>query len=343
MDKSEFPRKGGLYSLEICAGGGGQALGLEQAGFLHTALVDIDSYSCATLRRNRPEWNVIESDLRKFDGTPYKGKVDLLAGGVPCPPFSAAGKRLGADDERDLFPEALRLTAEIQPKAVMIENVRGILGKEFDSYRARFSTQVENLGFRVMGWRLLNASDFRVPQRRPRVVFVALRQEFAEAFTWPVPLAFEPSGGGAELWTGPPTVGESLYSLMASRGWPGAAAWAQRANGIAETIVGGSRKHGGPDLGPTRAKRAWESLGVDGMGVADEPPGPDFPEDKMPKLTVRMAARLQGFPDEWMFVGKKTATYHQVGNALPPPMAHAVGYQIRGALLVARQLVQSAG
>jgi DNA (cytosine-5)-methyltransferase 1 len=343
MDKDGFPHADGLYSLEICAGGGGQALGLEQAGFLHTALVEIDSHSCATLQQNRPGWNVIESDLRKFDGTPYKGNVDLLAGGVPCPPFSAAGKRLGADDERDLFPEALRLMAEIQPKAMMIENVRGILGKEFDSYRAQFSTKVENLGFRVMGWRLLNASDFGVPQRRPRVVFVALREESAEGFTWPVPQTFEPSGEGTELWAGPPTVGETLYSLMASRGWPGAAAWAERANGIAETIVGGSRKHGGPDLGPTRAKRAWESLGVDGMGIADEPPGPDFPEDRMPKLTVRMAARLQGFPDEWTFAGKKTATYHQVGNAFPPPVAYAVGSQIRGALLTAQQLVQAAG
>lgn len=129
MDKDGFPHADGLCSLEICAGGGGPALGLEQAGFLHTALAEIDSHSCATLRQNRPGWNVIESDLRKFDGTPYKGNVDLLAGGLPCPPFSAAGKKLGADDERDLFPEALRLTAEIQPKAMMIENVRGILGK----------------------------------------------------------------------------------------------------------------------------------------------------------------------------------------------------------------------
>jgi len=110
-----------MYSVEICAGAGGQALGLEQAGFEHAALVEIDTAACATLRHNRPRWNVIEGDLHKFDGTPYRG-VDLLAGGVPCPPFSRAGKQLGSEDERDLFPQAIRLVDEIRPKAVMLKN-----------------------------------------------------------------------------------------------------------------------------------------------------------------------------------------------------------------------------
>ncbi len=326
----------GLTSLEICAGGGGQALGLEQAGFKHAALVEIDGHSCATLRQNRPEWKVVQADLREFDGTPYANSIDLLGGGVPCPPFSAAGKKLGAEDERDLFPEALRLTGEILPKAVMIENVRGILVRGFDSYRKEFSGEIEDLGYAVMGWRLLNASDFGVPQLRPRVVFVALREDLVEGFYWPVPPAAGPGGNGAQLWAGPLTVGETLHDLMASRGWPGAAAWSARADGIAETIVGGSRKHGGPDLGPTRAKRAWAAMGVDGMGIANEPPGPDFPEHQAPKLTVGMVARLQGFPDDWVFAGKKTAAYRQVGNAFPPPVARAVGEKIAAALTAPR-------
>jgi DNA (cytosine-5)-methyltransferase 1 len=119
---------------------------------------------------------------------------------------------------------------------------------------------------------------------------------------------------------------------MASGGWPGADAWAARACGIAPTIVGGSKKHGGPDLGPTRARQAWAALGVDGLGVADHPPGPDFPPGQSPKLTVAMVSRLQGFPNGWCFSGRKTAAYRQVGNAFPPPVARALGTAVRQAL-----------
>jgi len=327
-------------SLEVCAGGGGQALGLEQAGFEHVALVEIDKHSCETLRQNRPDWTVIEGDLKKFNGASYEG-VDLLAGGVPCPPFSVAGKRLGAADERDLFPEVLRLTHEIRPNAVMIENVRGILAREFDTYRAQFSSEVEALGYRAMGWRLMNASDFGVPQLRPRAVFVALREDLAEGFSWPEPLhGFEPTDGGVTFWREAPTVGEVLHDLMASRGWLGADEWRERASKIAPTIVGGSRKHGGPDLGPTRAKRQWDEMGVNGRLIANEPPGPDF--EGNPCLTVQMVARLQGFPDEWRFSSRKTAAYRQVGNAFPPPVARAVGGQILTALASSRK-IQTAG
>ena len=134
----------------------------------------------------------------------------------------------------------------------------------------------------------------------------------------------------------PPTVGEVLYDLIASRGWHGAKAWKNRANEIAPTIVGGSTKHGGPDLGPTRSKRAWAVLGVDAHGVVDEPPARDFVG--MPRLTVRMVARLQGFPDDWKFEGRKTNAYRQVGNAFPPPVAHAVGLQLSKCLTSARRL-----
>ena len=117
---------------------------------------------------------------------------------------------------------------------------------------------------------------------------------------------------------------------MAVNGWLGATHWQERACDIAPTLVGGSKKHGGPDLGPTRAKKAWASLGVDGMGIANEPPAKDF--IGMPRLTVRMAARIQGFPDDWQFSGKKTSVYRQIGNAFPPPVACAVGTQIQAAL-----------
>jgi DNA (cytosine-5)-methyltransferase 1 len=119
---------------------------------------------------------------------------------------------------------------------------------------------------------------------------------------------------------------------MAERGWPGALRWTALANGIAPTIVGGSLKHGGPDLGPTRARAEWLRMSVNGLGIADEAPGPDAPVDFIPKLTIRMVARLQGFPDDWQFVGKKTAQYRQIGNAFPTPVAAAVGHSIYAAL-----------
>lgn len=306
-------------SLEMCAGAGGQALGIERAGFEHEALIELEGPACATLRLNRPSWNVIEGDLRDFDATKYKG-IDLVAGGVPCPPFSRAGKQLGSGDERDLFPEAIRLVDECRPQAVMLENVRGLLDAVFDDYRNKVENQLKKMGYKP-GWKLLNASDFGVSQLRPRVVFIGIRKDLASNFMWP-----EPSQNP------PLTVGELLHDLMSAKGWRGANRWKEQANAIAPTLVGGSKKHGGPDLGPTRAKRAWASLCVDGMGIWDEAPDQDFVG--MPRLTPRMAARIQGFPDDWTFSGRKTATYRQIGNAFPPPVASAVANQIASALSV---------
>ena len=309
-----------LTAVEICAGAGGQALGLEQAGFSHAAAVELDADACQTLRRNRgDDWKIIEDDVANVDGHAFTG-IDLLAGGVPCPPFSIAGKQLGREDERDLFPEALRLVAEIRPRAVLLENVRGLGASRFDGYRVQVLGQLKELGFRTW-WQLVNSSDHGVAQLRPRFVLVAIRQRWAGGFRWPA----AQSGP-------PPTVGETLADLMAAGGWPGASAWAGQAGRIAPTIVGGSKKHGGPDLGPTRARAAWRGLGVDGLGVAADAPGPAFPSGQLPKLTVRMVARLQGFPDSWEFCGSKTAAYRQVGNAFPPPVARALGAAIATAL-----------
>ena len=306
-----------FQSLEICAGAGGQALGLEQAGFGHVALVEIDHFACATLRANRPDWNVIEADVKDFDPAPYRG-VDLVAGGVPCPPFSIAGKQLGADDERDLFPEALRIVAACQPKAVMIENVRGILEPKFAPFRQQVLDELAGMGYHC-DWRLVHASDFGVPQLRPRAILVGLKTPFAKHFHWP-----------EKKTVPPPPVGEVLFEEMASLGWENVRQWRQAARKIAPTLVGGSKKHGGPDLGPTRAKKAWAELGVDGRGLADHPPINGF--DGMPRLTVRMTALLQGFPREWQFSGKKTPQYRQIGNAFPPPVAKSIGESILKAL-----------
>lgn len=316
-----------MHSIEFCAGAGGQALGLEQAGFHHTALVEIEPDFAKTLRLNRPQWDVRTADMNEFDGRPFKG-VDILTGGLPCPPFSVAGRQLGENDERNLFPAAIRLIDEIRPKAVMIENVRGFLSPVFEDYRLFLKSEFRKLGYTI-DWRLLNSSDFGVSQLRPRVVIVALRNDLVDAFDWPDVLPHNP-----------PTVGETLRDLMGANGWPGVKRWAELANDIAPTIVGGSKKHGGPDLGPTRARKAWAALGVEGRSIAEEAPHADF--CGLPRLTVRMVARIQGFPDDWQFFGRKTTAYRQVGNAFPPPVAKAVAKNIAVALRVNRTFSMAA-
>lgn len=309
-------------SIEICAGAGGQALGLAQAGFQHVALVDNDADACATLRENgrRRGWKVVEASVFDFHAFEHDG-VDLLAGGVPCPPFSKAGRQLGEKDERDLFPQALRLVSECHPRVVMLENVRGLLDPKFDAYRANLIAQFDQLGY-TAEWRLLHASHFGVPQLRPRSICIAVRHDLVPYFEWPKPSK-----------KAPPTVGAVLLGEMSRGGWSGAKAWAKKADRIAPTIVGGSKKHGGPDLGPTRAKKEWERLGVNAHTIAEAPPPRGYQE--MPRLTVRMAALIQGFPSAWEFTGRKTTAYRQVGNAFPPPVAKAVGSSIAKALKAA--------
>ena len=321
-----------LTVLELCAGAGGQALGFEAAGYAHVGLVEIDKDARNTLRLNRPEWNVIEDqsggDITKFDARKFRG-TDVLAAGLPCPPFSKAGKQLGVADERNLFPAALRIIKEVRPKAILIENVSGILDPKFRAFREEFASEVEALGY-ATDWKPLNASDFGVPQLRPRVAFVAVPKAWQEFFTWPKP-GRKPA----------PTVGEALFDLMAARGWTGATEWSLNANSIAPTLVGGSKKHGGPDLGPTRAKREWAKLGVNGHLIAKEAPEPGFAG--MPHLTIRMAARIQGFRDEWRFEGAKTSNYRQVGNAFPPPVACALAKSIARCIETGKKLKPGGG
>ena len=307
-----------LTALELCAGGGGQALGIEQSGFHHAAAVEYEPQYCTTLRKNRPHWDVRQTDIRELRGKDFTG-LDLIAGGVPCPPFSVAGKQLGSDDERDMFPAALEIIAAAKLRAVMFENVQGLATARFEQYRKDLLASLRKLGYQP-DWRVLQAADFGVPQLRPRFILVALRPADAEHFAWPVGVR------------GPQTVGSTLVDLMAENGWHGAEAWAAKADRIAPTIVGGSKKHGGPDLGPTRARAQWRELAVDGLGIANGAPTPETPFDHVPRLTVRMVARIQSFPDSWEFTGGKTVAYRQVGNAFPPNVARIMGTAIKAAL-----------
>ncbi|MFG3360889.1 DNA cytosine methyltransferase [Streptomyces griseofuscus] len=380
-------------SIEICAGAGGQAVGLHQAGFGHLALVEIDRHAVETLELNindhevwtweRAHCDVLLADVKDFNphkdltkgADLLKGRdLDLLAGGVPCPPFSHAGKQLGKDDERDLFPRMLDLVAAVRPKAVMIENVRGIMDPKFANYRDLIMARLQGgtylgddgqpvhergIGYTVSKWDVLEASDFGVPQLRPRAILVAFRDDVIKDLKYEWPSATHED---------PISVADSLGPSMRARFAPyfeGVHAekahqafdrWLEKARkrdaelkgkggGIAPTLVGGSKKHGGADLGPSRAKAAWKQLGISGMGVANDVEtcakkgtesrdlfGPDGP-----MLTVRQAAIIQGFPPEWDFAGGKTAQYRQVGNAFPPPVAKAVGKSIIEVLRAARE------
>ena len=305
FEQPTVPRGHHLRVVELCAGAGGQALGFEAAGFAHDVLVDFDPFACETLRTNRPQWTVVEADLRTVDLSDWAGP-DVLAAGLPCPPFSVAGKQLGADDDRDLFPSLLRHVSDLRPRAVLVENVRGLMARRFERFRFSVETDLAALGYDVT-WTMLDAADYGAPQTRTRTFMVATRDaEFAPPM---------PAHRGA-------TVGEALLDLVSADGWRGAAQWAAQADRVSPTIIGGSVKHGGPDLGPTRARAQWAEMSVDGLGLANTPPCRDH--DGPLRLTIPMIARLQAFPDDWAFAGSKTRQYRQIGNALPPPLGAAM-------------------
>ena len=324
-----------LTCLELCAGGGGQALGLERAGFFPAGLAEIDPDCCATLRANRPYWPVFCTDI--MSGGWLDDNVDLIAGGLPCTPHSRGGRQLGQADVRHLWDAALAIISEVRPRAIMLETSNAILSPRFTMERAGTLTMLRRLGYRST-WEVIDVSELGVPQRRRRAVLAAFSDPAAfRGFVWPQPCPAPP-----------PTVGGTLYLLAAANGWAGAQSWAAGAQDIAPTVTGGSTRHGGADLGASQGKTAWRRLGIDPMGIADGPPGPD---GKYPRgagktgdagetglmLTIEMAARLQGFPPDWEFCGGKTARYRQIGNAFPPPAAEAIGRAIARALQPAQE------
>ncbi|MFC8760861.1 DUF6339 family protein [Streptomyces sp. NPDC057193] len=310
-------------SMEICAGAGAQALGLELAGFDPLLLIDSKADACFSIDSNRPGWDVVCMDVVEFraEMRPNIKGVDLLSGGLPRVKSSATVGRPEDTEERRVLRAAVELACSVRPKAVLLENVPDLVeSPAFEVDRKWIEEKLLDLGYRS-SWRVLNAADFGVPQNRSSGFLIALQEPHFSRFVWPE--AHE---------TAPPTVGAVLGPSMASRGWPGVEQWTKNADRIAPALVGGSERRGGADLGPTGSKKAWAALGVNGNSLGDEPPGPDFPADDLPKLTVEQTAMIQSFPADWSFAGGKTSRYRQIGHAMPPPLATAVGLAIAAAL-----------
>ncbi|WSP43544.1 DNA cytosine methyltransferase [Streptomyces sp. NBC_01244] len=309
--------------MEICAGSGAQALGLEQAGFDPVVLIDSKADACFTIDLNRPHWDVLCMDLADFrpKERPECIGVDLLSGGLPRVKSSASAGRAEDGEELRVLLAAVELVGEIRPKAVLLENLMDLVESPyFAADREWIEGRLAELGYGA-GWKVLNASAFGVPQNRGSGFLVALRNEYFHRFSWPQP-------DGSE----PPTLGDVLGPSMAANGWSGAEAWIKGAGRIAPALVGGSDRRGGADLGPTGSKNAWAALGVNGSSLGDDVPDADFPADGVPRLTVDQAATVQSIPEDWRFFGGKTSRYRQIGHAMPPPLAHAVGGAIAAAL-----------
>jgi DNA (cytosine-5)-methyltransferase 1 len=315
---------GRLRSLEVCAGAGGQALGLHAAGFESIGTFERNKDAVDSLKANGLFGSVHHADITTVDFRPYHGKVDLVAGGVPCQPHSRAGKQAGKADKRDLFLEAVRIVEEVRPSAFFFENVSGFGDKPAAAYRAELHHKFSELGYdnRIFSF---SAKDLGLAQLRPRVAFIGFRDLPIARFS--MPPAFP------EWET---TLGDALHDLVAANGWSGAEHWKKKvANRTCYTVVGASEKSGRQGFCSKSRAKDWAELGVDWEELGDDAPGPDHPaagKEALFRLTLEMGARLQGFPDDWAFCGSKRSRRRQIANALPPVMARAVGLAIHGLL-----------
>lgn len=309
-----------LVSLEICAGAGGQSLGLHEAGFKSVALYERDPNAVKTLRKHPHtlEDRVHHSDVREVSFKTYKGRVDLVAGGVPCQGFSAAGKHKGKDDERDLFLEAVRLVDEVRPRAFFFENVANFAQAQHADYRRDLHQLFEDLGYENRVFKMMG-SDFGLAQGRPRIAFIGFRDGEMSRFRMPPTLPGLKKSLAAEIG-----------DLVSQNGWKGLDDWLKMADRLAPTIVGGSERSKRLDFSSNYTKDAWEMLGINPRKIAKSAPAEDH--ECLIGLTMRMGARLQNFPDDYEFQGPLDAQKRQIANALPPVMAKAVGLAIYSAL-----------
>lgn len=322
-------------SVELFAGAGGLALGMSLAGFTHVLLNEFDSSACKTLRANRPDWHVVEGDVRHLDFTPLRGKVDFLSGGFPCQAFSYAGKQGGFSDTRGtLFFELARAVKEINPKVFMGENVKGLLshddGRTFETIR----NTISELGYTLVSPKVLKAIMYQVPQKRERLILIAIRNDISHdvTFHWPSPYSevltlrdalfrskiYDTDVPSSEGVVYPPKKREVL-SLV-----PQGGDWRSLPEDVAKIYLGGSWVLGGGKTGMARRLSLDEPSLTLTCSPCQKQTERCHPTETRP-LTIREYARIQTFPDYWDFKGTMNDKYKQIGNAVPVNLAWALG------------------
>lgn len=337
MGKSVVP-VGEFKVLELFAGAGGMALGLEKAGLVSVMLNEIDRHACNTLRHNRPKWNVVEGDVAKIDFTPYRGKIDVLAGGFPCQAFSYAGKKLGFEDIRGtLFFEFARAVKETEPKMILAENVRGLLTHDNGRTLKTLCTIIDNLGYQLIEPKVLKAIFYKVPQKRERLVIVGIKKALSDKadFSWPsahdriFTMKDALKKGVLYQCDVPKSEGQSypkrkkeILSLIPPGGY-----WRDLPEDLQKEYMLKSYYLGGGKTGIAR-RLSWDEPSLTlTCAPAQKQTERCHPEETRP-LTVREYARIQTFPDDWHFSGPISAQYKQIGNAVPVNLSYEIGLSI---------------
>lgn len=322
-------------SLELFAGAGGLALGIHFAGFRHVLLNEIDAMAANTLRLNRPDWNVLEGDVHKIDFTPLHGLVDFVSGGFPCQAFSYAGKKGGLNDTRGtLFFELARAVKEIQPKVFMGENVKGLLSHDNGRTLDIIRNAIAELGYTLVEPRVLKAIMYQVPQKRERLILIAIRNDIAPhvVFHWPSPyrrvMTLRDAFFNGELYpTDVPISDGQTYPEKKRRVLemvPEGGDWRDLPDNVAKEFMGGSYYLGGGKTGMARRLAMDEPSLTLTCAPAQKQTERCHPTETRP-LTVREYARIQTFPDEWRFAGSMSDQYKQIGNAVPVNLSYAIG------------------
>lgn len=333
--KAKRPTK--YTAIDLFAGAGGTALGLENAGLKHLMLNEVDKNAAATLRLNRPAWNVIEGDIATIDFTPYEGKVDVIEGGFPCQSFSYAGKKLGLEDVRGtLFYEFARAVSEARPKIAIGENVRGLLTHDNGRTLSGMVDILENLGYRV-AYKVMRAQYFDVPQKRERLVIFGIREDIKTPILFPKEKDYTVSLREA-LKGCPNSEGQkySKYKAQIMKRIPPGGYWRELPVKLQQEYMGASFHMGGGKTGMAR-RLSWDEPSLTlTCNPAQKQTERCHPEETRP-LTVREYARIQTFPDDWQFVGSLSAQYKQIGNAVPVNLGYYLGQAALQVLTAARE------
>jgi len=324
--------------VELFAGAGGLALGLEQAGFTSQGVLEINKHAAATLRANRPNWNVIEEDIQKVSQTGIKEylntdeEIDLLSGGYPCQSFSYAGKRLGLADTRGtLFNDFALILKELKPKMFFAENVKGLTTHDQGKTLETMINVFEEVGYHV-SYKVLSALDYGVAQKRNRIIIIGIRndiyQAVGEEFEFPTP--YEKQLVLKDVLKNVPDSPCGKYNDAKKEVMklvnPGGC-WRDLPEDVAKDYMKGSYYSGGGRTGIAR-KLSWEEPGLTVLCSPSQKQTERCHPNELRPFSVRENARIQSFPDEWEFTGSISEQYRQIGNAVPVNLAKEVGLSI---------------